>query len=43
MVRKVTNCGWDTFRDENGNDAKYQNEEDGTEIPWMYAIYELGK
>ena len=43
MVRKVTNCGWDTFRDENGNDAKYQNEEDGTEIPWMYAIYELRK
>ena len=43
MVRKVTNCGWDTFKDENGNDAKYQNEEDGTEIPWMYAIYELGK
>lgn len=43
MVRKVTNCGWDTFRDENGNDAKYQNEEDGTEIPWMYAIYELEK
>jgi hypothetical protein len=41
MVRKVTNCGWDTFRDENGNDAKYRNEEDGAEIPWMYAIYEL--
>ena len=43
MVRKVTNYGWDTFRDENGNDAKYHNEEDGAEIPWMYAIYELEK
>ena len=43
MNRKVTNYAWDAFKDADGNDLTYQNEENGPEIPWIYAIYELAK
>lgn len=43
MNRKVTNYAWDAFKDADGKDQTYQNEENGPEIPWIYAIYELAK
>ena len=43
MNRKVTNYAWDAFKDADGNDLTYQDEENGPEIPWIYAIYELEK
>ena len=41
ISRKVTNVVWDMYRDDEGNDLRYQLEENGPEIGWMYAIYEL--
>ena len=43
MNRKVTNYAWDAFKDADGKDQTYQNEDNGPEIPWIYAIYELAK
>lgn len=43
MERKVTNYAWDAYKDAEGNDLTYQNEDNGPEIPWIYAIYELEK
>lgn len=43
MNCKVTNYAWDAFKDADGKDQTYQNEENGPEIPWIYAIYELAK
>ena len=43
MNRKVTNYAWDAFKDADGKDQTYQNEDNGPEIPWIYSIYELAK
>ncbi len=37
---KVTEYGWDAFRDADGKDIVYETE-DGQEVTWMYAIYRL--
>ena len=41
MLRKVTNVAWDAYKDKEGKDLTYQLEENGPEITWMYAVYEM--
>lgn len=41
IVRKVTNCGWDAYKDAEGKDLTYKLDDDSPEITWMYAVYEL--
>jgi len=41
IVRKVKNCGWDAYKDADGNDLTYKPDENSPEIIWMYAVYEL--
>ena len=40
-MRKVTNVTWDAYKDEEGKDLTYKLQEDGPEITWMFAIYEM--
>jgi len=41
IVRKVKNCGWDAYKDEEGKDLTYTIDDDSPVITWMYAVYEL--
>lgn len=43
MTRKVVNVAWDAYKDKDGKDMTYQLEENGPEITWMFAIYEMEK
>ncbi len=40
---KVKNCGWDAFTTPEGKEITYKVNDDDPEIPWAYAVYELGK
>ena len=41
VTREVKKCGWDAYKDQNGNDIIFNPDDDGEKVPWMYAIYEL--
>ena len=41
ITRKVTNVSWDAYKDEEGKDLTYKLQDDGPEITWMFAIYEM--
>ena len=40
---KVKNYGWDAFKTPDGKEITYKLDNDGPEILWMYAVYELEK